>query len=84
MDIFCRDSVGEDGIRGGDGLLRPRRDSEWARIFGYGLDPILEAVLQEELEEDAVELHSYAWHFSFTDTQNKHYSQSTWTGLDSD
>lgn len=64
MDVLGRHTVVEQRIGCGDGFLGSGRDSERVVLVGLGLDPVLQTVLQEELEEHAVELHSYAWHFS--------------------
>lgn len=63
MDVLGGDAVGEGRVNGCDGLFGPRGDPERVGLVGRGLDPVLQPVLQEELEEHAIELHSYAWHF---------------------
>lgn len=64
MDILGGNAVIEERVYGGDGFLRPRSNSKWVGFVGLGLDPVLQTVLQKELEEHAIELHSYARHFS--------------------
>lgn len=66
VDVLGGDAVGEGRVGGGYGLVRAGGDSERVGLFGRGLDPVLQPVLQEELEEHAVQLHSYAWHFQNT------------------
>lgn len=66
VDVLGGDPIGEGRVGGGDGLIRAGGNSERVGLVGRGLDPVLQPVLQEELEEYAVQLHSYAWHFQNT------------------
>lgn len=62
VDVLGGDAVGEGGVHGGDGLLGAGGDAERVGIVGLGLNPVLQPVLQEQLEEDAVELDSHTRH----------------------
>ena len=66
MDVFSGDAVGEGRVRWSDGFFGSGRDAERVGGFGSGLDSVVQTVLQEELEEHAVELHSHTWHFSLS------------------
>ena len=55
MDVFSGDTVGERRVGSGNGFFGSGRDTVW--IGGFverGLDPVLQTVLQEELEEYTV------------------------------
>jgi len=70
VDVFGGDAVGEGGISGGDRLFGSGGNTKRVGVLGRGLDPVLQTVLQEELEEHAVELDSHTWHFSLTTTSS--------------
>ena len=66
MDVLGGDAVVKYRIGGDDGFFGSGSDAKRVELVGLVLDPVLQTVLQEELEEHAVELHSYAWHFSLS------------------
>lgn len=55
VDVFGGDAVGETRVGGGNGFLRSGGDAVWIGGFVERcLDPVLQTVLQEELEEYTV------------------------------
>ena len=65
-DVLGSDAVSEGRLGSGYGLIRAGGNSERVGLVGRRLDPVLQPVLQEELEENAAQLHSYGWHFQNT------------------
>jgi hypothetical protein len=65
-NVLGGDTVSEGRVGSGYGLIRAGGNSEQVRLVGRRLDLILQPVLQEELEENVVQLHSYGWHFQNT------------------
>jgi hypothetical protein len=63
VDVLGGDAVSEGRVGSGYGLIRAGGNSERVGLVGRRLDPVLQPVLQKELEENAVQLHSYGWHF---------------------
>lgn len=64
MNVFGGDAVVKGRVGVSDGFVGSGRDAERVGFFVRGLDPVLQTLLQEELEEHAVELHGHAWHLS--------------------
>lgn len=66
MDVFGGDAIGEGRIGGRDGFFfGSGGDSERVGGVEVGLDSGLEPMLEEEFEENAVKLYSYARHCLF-------------------